>query len=231
MKNSNISKYLDQARKKASQNFANADGNFSGGTNFTQGFGNATGAMDRVAPTSQPYVINITNASGSAVANFSVLGANEVLGSGRWDDAGNYIKDGVTVSSGTPGISYKSMLFQFQQKPFTVGLTYVQSATANQVLQVFSIVTKDANGNQQSRPIVPTISPYQFQAGIVPVNMQYEVEGFTSIVFASILASATITVQLYPVDKIDLAAGLGGGSVAKTYSDPNVAKAGEITLK
>jgi hypothetical protein len=45
------------------------------------------------------------------------------------------------------------------------------------------------------------------------------------------LATASITFQFYPADKINVANGLSGSSVAKSYSDPGIVKAQEIVLK
>ena len=236
--NSNVKRYLANARANAHENFANADGAFDdasafGGNRFASANGNFAMAsgMGSAAPTSQPYVINVTSTSGSAVANFDILGSNQYLGkSANWTN-GNYVDGSVTISSGTPGVTYQEMLFQFQQQPFAVGLTYFQSATANQVLQTLQIVTKDANGNEAKRPIVPTIDPYQYQNGIVPIKQGFNVDGFTKITIASVLANASIAFQFYPADKINVAAGLSGSSVAKSYSDPGIVKAQEIVLK
>lgn len=237
---SNVKKYLANARANAHETFVNADGQFDdrtafGGNRFrgtSNNFSNATGGdMVASAPTSQPYVVNVVSTSGAAVADFAILGSYEFLGiSANWVN-GNYVNGSVTISSGTPGVTYQQMLYQFQNQPFAVGLTYYQSATANQVLQTLQIVTKDANGNESKRPIVPTIDPYQFQTGIVPIKQGYNVDGYTKIVIASVLANASIAFQIYPADKINVAAGLAGSSVAKTYSDPGIVKAQEIVLK
>jgi hypothetical protein len=234
----NVNRYLAAARANAHENFVNADGQFDdaasfGGNRFASANGNFAMAsgMGASAPTSQPYVVNVTSASGVAVANVDVLGSNQYLGkSANWVN-GNYVDGGITISSGTPGVTYQEMLYQFQQQPFAVGLTYYQSATTNQVLQTLQIVTKDANGNEAKRPIVPTIDPYQYQTGIVPIKQGYNVDGFTKITIASVLPTGAITFQFYPADKINVAAGLSGSSVAKTYSDPGIVKAQEIVLK
>jgi len=234
----NVKKYLAKARANAHENFANADGQFDdaaafGGNRFSAASGNFAMAsgIGASTPTSQPYVINVTSTSGAAVANFDILGSNQYLGkSANWTD-GSYVDGSITISSGMSGVTYQEMLYQFQQQPFAVGLTYLQSATANQVLQTLQIVTKDANGNEAKRAINPTIDPYQYQNTIVPIKQGFNVDGFTKITIASVLPSATITFQFYPADKINVAAGLSGSSVAKSYSDPGIVKAQEIVLK
>ena len=239
MKNS-VSKYIDQA-KQSKPSFAHFDGTFdvspSNNANvFANANGmyrNATGGQGGMAPTSQPYVVNVTNASGAAVQNVVLLGTFTYLNnppSGTWT-AGSLTIGSITISSGTPGITYQQMLSQFQVKPFLCGLTYYQSATAAQVSKVLTIKTKDANGNEQSMPIVPTIDPYQFQSGTIPLRNVYTVDGFTDITIAEVLASTTVSFQFYPADKIDPTKGLTSNNIASQYSDPGIVKAQPVTVQ
>ena len=74
---SNVRKYLASAQRNAMESFANADGfidedlSFTGDDFFNAGGNNMGGSVQ----TSQPYIINITSTSGSAVSNFEVLGS------------------------------------------------------------------------------------------------------------------------------------------------------------
>jgi hypothetical protein len=232
MKNANS--FLDNAMRNANADFANADGQFANDMYFSGGetdFFSASGDAGNIGGTSQPYIITVTSTSGSAVANFDVLGSYEYLTgpTGTWTN-GNLVIGSVTISSGTPNITYQQMLWQFQNAPFSVGLTYVQSATTNQVTQTFSIVTKDANGNIAQRPIVPTVDPYQFQSGIIPVSFGYRIDGFTKLTFSQILANATLTLQFYPSDNINVARGLAGSPVARQFRNPQIIKAQPIKM-
>ena len=241
MKNS-VSKYLADARANANQKFANADGRLDdatlAGANAFRGMGGYSSAdggnpgVRNSAPTSQPYVVNVTSTSGAAVADFAILGSNTYLygGTGTWTN-GSLVVGSITISSGTPGVTYQQMLAQFQNQPFAVGMTYYKSATANQVDQVLQIQTKDANGNESKMPIVPTTDPYQYQSGIIVLNNQFVVDGWTSLIVASVLANATITFQFYPADKINLTRGLENKSVGATFSDPGIVKAQEVVVK
>lgn len=243
MKNKSVSKYLADARATANQKFANADGRlddatlaganaFSGMSGYASADG-GNGGVRNSAPTSQPFVVNVTSTSGTAVADFAILGSNTYLygGVGTWDANGNLVIGSITISSGTPGVTYRQMLAQFQTQPFTVGMTYYKSATANQVDQVLQIVTKDANGNESKMPIDPSIDPYQYQAGIIVLNNQFVVDGWTSVVVASVLANASIQFKLYPADKINLTRGLENKSVGATFSNPGIVKAQEVVVK
>jgi len=232
-----IQKYLQDAKNNASAKFAHADGEFGSSTkNGDKGFSNATGSMPASmtkAPTSQPYVINVTSTSGSPVADFSILGSNTFLygsAGATWTN-GSLVIGSITISSGTPGVTYQQMLAQFTQQPFTCGLTYYKSSTAGQIDQILSVITRDANGNSQTMPIVPTIDPYQQQSNVIVIPNVFTVDGFTSVVIASVLANATVTFQLYPADKINLARGLDNQSVGANYSNPGIVKAQEVVVK
>lgn len=235
---SSVKKYLNEARGDVHNSFNHADGQFpepafprdafsSFGGN---GYRNAAGGSVAV-PTSQPYLINITSTSGAAVDNFDVLGSNEYLygSTGTWVN-GSLVIGSITISSGMPNITYREMLSQFLSNPFTVGLTYYASATANQVQQTIQVVAKDANGNEAKRPIVPVIDPYQFQSGVLALKDSYNIDGFTKLTIKSVLANATINLFIYPADNINLARGLNGNPVSKEFSDPGIQKAQKVTL-
>lgn len=229
-----INRYLDNAFDHANADFANADGTFAPDMQFSGGdrdFFSADGDAGNVGGTSQPYIVVVTSSSAAAVSNFDVLGSFEYLTptSGTWSN-GSLTIGSIVISSGTPNITYQQMLWQFQQVPFSVGLTYVQSSTTNQVTQTFSIVTKDANGNIAQRPVVPTVDPYQFQSGIIPVNFGYRIDGFTKLTFSQILANATVTLQFYPSDNINVARSLAGQSAARQFRNPNIVKAQKIQM-
>lgn len=238
-----IQKYLDDARSNSSQKFANADGEFSTSNrknsnpfaSMNGGYSNADGPQAPTpAPKSLPYVINVTSTSGAAVQNFAILGSNTYLyqNSGRtWDSNGNLVIGSITISSGTPGVTYQEMLAQFANQPFKVGLTYYRSATTNQIDQVVQIVSKDATGVQSLFPIVPTVDPYQQQSNVIVMDNPFEVDGFTTMVIASVLPNATITFQLYQSNKINLARGLENQSVGAEFSNPGIVKAQEVTVK
>lgn len=236
-----VQKYLADARNQANNSFANADGLLDDATraganafrNMSGGYSNADGGAGRnTAPTSQPYVVNVTSTSGAAVADFAILGSNTYLygQSGTWTN-GSLVIGSITISSGTPGVTYQQMLAQFQTQPFVCGMTYYRSATTNQVNQTLQIVTKDANGNESKMPIVPTTDPYQYQNGIIVLNNVFNVDGWTSLIIASVLAGSTITFQFYPADKINLSRGLENKSVAASFSNPGIVKAQEVVVK
>ncbi len=117
------------------------------------------------------------------------------------------------------------------QNPFSVGLTYLQSATANQVLETLAINTRDANGNEAQKTLVPTIDPYQQQSTIVAMRYGYRIDGFTKVIISNILANATVKLYFYPSDNINLARGLSGRPISEAFGNPGIVKAQTIKLQ
>lgn len=231
MKNTNVRSYLQRAQNSAMENFSNADGFIDNDLSFTgDDFFNAGGSQGASTPTSQPYIINVTSASGSAVANFEVLGSYQYINNSGFSSGGDLVIGSVTISSGIAGVTYQEMLYQFMNNPFSVGLTYIQSATANQILAPFSVNTKDANGNVAQKALIPTIDPYQNQTTVLTVKQAYRIDGYTKLIISQVLANATLTMQFYPADNINLARALGGQSVSKQFGTPPVSNGQTIRI-
>jgi hypothetical protein len=230
---SNVRKYLATAQRNAMESFAGADGFIDDDLSFTGDdfFRNANGMGGNSAPTSQPYIVDVTSTSGSAVSNFEVLGSFQYINNAGFQTNGDLVIGSITISSGIPDITYREMLYQFMNQPYSVGLTYIQSATANQVLETISVNTKDANGNTAQKTLVPTIDPYQQQTNIIAMNFAYRIDGFTKLIIRQVLANASIKLYFYPADNINLARALGGNSVAKQFANPNVVNGQTIRLK
>lgn len=228
---SNVRKYLASAQRNAMESFANADGFIDEDLSFTgDDFFNAGGNMGNVQ-TSQPYIVTVTSTSGSAVSNFEILGSYQYINNAGFTAGGDLVIGSITISSGIPDITYREMLYQFMNNPYSVGLTYIQSGTTNQVLETISVNTKDANGNLAQKTLVPTIDPYQQQTSIVAMKYAYRIDGFTKIVIRQILQNATVKFYFYPADNINLARALGGQPVSKQFGTPPVTNGQTIKIK
>jgi hypothetical protein len=221
---------MENARNFANENYLNADGFIDDDTSYFSGdedFFNANGLpMNQGAqvPTSQPYIITVSNASATSVSNFDVLGAyqyvNQVNGT-----TGNITISGVTISSGIANVTYGQLLYQSMNSPFSVGLTYIQAINNNaQITQPMTLNTQDANGNQALKTIVVTIDPYQQQSGVVAVKQVFRIDGYTKLTFSTILGSSVFQVQFYPADNINLSRGLAGKPASKQFGKPNIIK-------
>ena len=229
---SNVRKYLANAQNSAMESFSNADGFIDNDLSFTgDDFFNAGGMGGGNVQTSQPYILDITSTSGSAVSNFEVLGSYQYINNAGFQTNGDLVLGSITISSGISDVNYREMLYQFMNNPYSVGLTYIQSATANQVLETISVNTRDANGNLAQKTLVPTIDPYQQQTNIIAMKYAYRIDGFTKIILRQVLANATVKLYFYPADNINLARALGGNSVSRQFGTPPVTNGQTIRIK
>lgn len=222
---SKMQSYIQNARNNAARQHLNfVDSPKMNFVNQPSLYANGAGAAPGAAvKKSQPYSIVISSASGANVQNFDVLGAYQYLQNAGFTAAGDLVIGSITISSVIPGVTYREFLYQTMNNPFTVGMTYLScTSPAAQVNEVFSIVTKDANGTIITIPIVPAIDPYQQQTTVNVVDQEYRIDGFTKITFANILANAVFTVRFYPADNINPARALSGTAAGRAYGDPGV---------
>jgi hypothetical protein len=229
---SNVRKYLANAQRNAMESFSNADGFIDQDLSFTgDDFFNAEGMGGGSVQTSQPYIVNVVSTSGSAVPNFEILGSYQYINNAGFTAGGDLVIGSITISSGISDVTYREMLYQFMNNPYSVGLTYLQSATANQVLETLSINTRDANGNLAQKTLVPTIDPYQQQTTIIAMKYAYRIDGFTKVIIRQVLANSTVKLYFYPADNINLARALGGNSVSRQFGTPPVTNGQTIRIK
>jgi hypothetical protein len=230
-----IKQYMQNARNFANENYLNADGFIDDDTSYftaSEDFFNADGmpmasAPMASVPTSQPYIITVSNASASTVSNFDVLGAYQYLQTslGTFTN-GSLTISGVTISSGISNVTYQQFLYQSMNSPFSVGMTYVQSIAGSsaQITQPMTLNTQDANGNQALKTIVVTIDPYQQQTGVVAVKQLYRIDGYTKLTISSVLPSVVFQIQFYPADNINIARGLSGRPASRQFGNPKIVK-------
>lgn len=248
-----IEQYMKNARNFANENYLNADGFIDDDTNYftaSDDFMSADGmpmvqpqAMASV-PTSQPYIITVSNASASTITNFDVLGAYYYIsgtsmptatptGTVSFNTTGSMVVTAtgasgysITVSSAIANVTYQQLLYQSMNSPFSVGMTYIQSLGGSQaqITQPINLTTQDANGNQATKAIIITIDPYQQQSGVVAVKQLYRIDGYTKLTITTILPNAVFQIQFYPADNINLARGLSGRPASAQYGRPNIVK-------
>ena len=213
-----MSKYFSDARETANESFNSMDGseflNANGGS--SAGLGGAT---------SQPYILNIANSTASAVTNVVVGGAYTNLNATNFGNVA-----AITITMGIANLTYTEFLYQSMNKPFVVGLMYLSSANASQVLETLTIKQKDINGNESSKVIVPTLDPYQQQGDKIAISFNWKFDGFTSVTIASLLASATLKAYLYPAENVSTGRALTGGSVVKGFASPDIVKKDKVEV-
>lgn len=186
-------------------------------------YANGAGAPANGVKKSMPYAVNVTSVSASAVIDFDVLGSYEYINNAGFTAAGSLVIGSITISSAIPGVTYRELLYQAQNNPFTVGLTYLNCTTpAGQVQEPFTIITKDANGTAVTIPIIPSLDPYQQISTINVVEQEYRIDGFTKLRFANILANAVLNIRWYPADNLNPARALSGQPSGRAYGNPGV---------
>lgn len=207
--------YFEKAENFANENFSNYDGwsGFVDDYNYADGQGSAT------ALASLPYVINIANSTTDDVSSVIFLDANKA-GNASAPAFGNDAAISITMDG---NITYAEFLQAIKSEPFKVGLMHLQSSNTSQPYKQLTITNREANGRKLELPITPSLDPMQQQAGVSIVRYAFTVNAFTSIT-TTILASATLTVSMYPMQQINVARSLDGRTVAKDYSRPNLSQ-------
>ena len=229
-------KYFAQAEEEANESYLNYGGYPSVDAEFddyveaaggSQMLNQTGGGAMGGAPTSQPYIITLSNTTTNAITS-NIVGkafANITATS----PTANGIKTGMTYTMGVSGTTYVEFLYQQLNKPFIVGLTYVDATSQGQALKTLQLKVRDTNGNVQERTIVPTVDPYQQQNTILAVRQSWRWDGFTSIA-VDVDASSSVTFYFYPSENVNLTRGLAGQSVARGYGNPNVVRQDKVVL-
>jgi hypothetical protein len=151
---------------------------------------------DEIIP-SLPYIVNIENTTDKIIENVSLFFGNN-QNELAFDKKGNYVANGLIISSGVPNVTYKHIVKNFITNKFNIGLTYMQSATSNQVLEKFTYKHQNSNGVFYGRTITPTIDPYQQQTNIVAVKTEYTLDGDTEIILHKVHPKTTVGMYFYP---------------------------------
>jgi hypothetical protein len=208
--------YFERAESFANENFSNYDG----WNNFTDAYNYADGQGSASALASLPFVINISNSTTDDVANVVFLNAN-LAGNATAPAFGNNAAITIVMDGGV--ITYAEFLQSIKSEPFKVGQMYLESSNTSQPYKALEITNREANGRKLVTPVNPRRDPMQFQAGVVIVKAEFTVDAFTSIT-TTILASADLTVSLYPKEQLNVARSLDGRTVAKQYARPDLSQ-------
>lgn len=211
-----MEKYFSAAESAAHENFSNYAGDewnyFNDEYNYADG-----GSVDAAA--SLPFIINIANSTTNDVTGVQILGANSSLFGAT--NFGNNAAITITMDNGD--VTYTEFLESIKSEPFKVGLMYLQSSNTSQPFKQLTITYREPNGRKVTLPVTPALDPMQQQSGVTIVRHQFPVNAFTTIT-TTILASATLTMRLYPSQQLDIARTLAGQSVAKGYAKPNLSQ-------
>mgnify|MGYP001570953024 CR=1 FL=1 len=125
----------------------------------------------------------------------------------------------VGTTSQIPGVTYEAFLSQVASEPFKVWKTEIISSSYGQIEQPVAVRWRDANGDRKDFVISPHIDPNQPLTDRINDLTEYIFDGFTSLVFNQINASATVTLRLYPVRKFSAVNLLNGENPVEEYND------------
>lgn len=211
--------YFDEAEFYANENYSNASGEWSNFDTYDYfdeyNYAGGGGHSNANPASSLPYIINIQNTATTDQANVSVLGANVNINATNTGNPANIV---ITMDNGA--VTYIQFLQSIISEPFRVGLMYLQSANALQPFRQLLIEYIEPNGRTVNTPLTPALDPMQQQSGVTVVRHMFPVNANTAI-STTILASATLTLRLYPSQVLDVSRSLVGRSVDKNFSNPS----------
>lgn len=213
-------KYFEQASAFANENFSNYDGwgnNFVDEYNYADG---SQGASAQTALSSLPYIINILNTSTTDQTNVTILNAN-TAGNASAPAFGNNVAIQITMDNG--GITYAEFLQDIKSRPFKIGMMYLQSSNTSQIFKQLTITSRESNGLLNQLPVTPNLDPYQQQNTVTIINYMFSVNAYTSIT-TTILASALLTIKMFPAEVVDLSRSLDDRTVSKAYAKPGLSQ-------
>ena len=225
---------IQNFRNSAGQRFNNFDGggngsllaNKSGMAQKAPGF-NASG-NPQAAGIAPQYILQISNSSAAAQANFDIFGAaiylNGSFNGATWSNSGNLTIGTVTISSVLPNVTYQQILASSAAKPFKVGGVYLQSIAGStaQVTDVYQLTSQTAAGELYQMPIAPILDGYQFNAGITYNTTSFNVETMTKLTWSQIYGSAVFQIRIFPATIIDQSNALNNAQVHNTYQQGRV---------
>lgn len=210
--------YFDQAYAYANNNYSNATGDwgYAVGVEYNYADAGMVGVPSNANPAnSLPYVFNISNSTTDDVSSVTLLGANaNTVGA---TNNGNAAAITITYQSGA--VTYAQFLENIKSQPFKVGLMHIQSSNTSQPFQTLTITESSASGRSSTLPITPQLDPNQNQSGVTIVRHQFTVNAWLSISF-TVLASATVTISMYPMQELNIARGIDGRPVDQVYGAP-----------
>jgi len=142
---------------------------------------------------SQPFIVTLTNGTGSAIANVSFLDAINSIGA-----VNDGVTTGVTATYDIPGKNYEQFLRYLQSAPALIGQVTTASDTASNLRQSFKITTYNMQGDDFSKTIFPILNTFQNITTQVDTNVEFYLNASTQVILTSLAAGSSITFYFYP---------------------------------
>lgn len=180
-----------------------------------QVFAEGDAYTDGGKPKSDPFILVVENTTGATVSNIVLLNAST-----------NYVTGGavagLSITMGIFSFTYREFLSQIQNSPFRVAQTILESTSATQVSETFSIVHRDVRGDRNDFPLIFVKDPYQNQTATVKCDKGYTVDFMTQMNISRILANTTLKIYMYPAVTFKASRSLNNAPVLSDYTNPNV---------
>jgi len=190
------------------------------------------GNVRSISSAAQPYIITINNSNSFDVSNFVILNANQTppaqdpANQGGFIN-GNYLLNGVTVSSAINKVTYQSFIAQTQTQPFSVGTTVITTNNGinAQVSQPMVASVTDASGLTQGVPVALLKDPFQSQHDMIVCTTPYTIDGTAALTISTILAGANFNIYFYPTQSVNDSNQLNGQSSSANLPSPKIIRA------
>lgn len=173
-----------------------------------------------------PYVLQYTNYSSTTARTAYIFGYNDFFGTANF---GNYQAAGTWSNTTDVGVvnlqggTYSRLISQSNSSPFTISRWRFQSTTTGQLSVTMTVNYYNGNGALSTYPINLSIQRdmYAMQSDIVEFDKAVYIDGNTYLSF-NLLASAVVTISMYPTTIIDAKSRLRGGVSVRNTTAPKL---------
>lgn len=175
-----------------------------------------------------PIILQISNNSPLAVANFDVFSAQhlkEGFGGDSWSPEGSLTLQGITISSLFASSSYRQILSLAQNTPFKAGSVYLESINGpkDQVSDVYRLDFESTEGKICSTWIKPNKDSNQFaENGIAYSTVDFNMGPLTKLTWKTIYPLAVFQISIFPAHIINPSLALYSNNVHTHSTRPNV---------
>lgn len=173
---------------------------------------NADAATAGTSNPSQPFIVTLTNGTGSAISNVAFLDAINSIGA-----ANDGVTTGVTATYDIPGKTYEQFLRYLQSAPSLIGQVTTASDTASNLRKAFKITTYNMQGDDFSKTIFPIYNTMQNVLTQVDTNVEFYLNASTQVILTQLAAGSSISFYFYPRAVASTVAAISSG---RTFVNP-----------
>lgn len=143
-----------------------------------------------------PYILVLTNTSGSDVSDLNFLDAAANFGS-----VNSGVVATITPSWGVAGFTYQQFLGLLMTRDIVTSGFYIESSTNAQALATILFTTVNGQGDGEVSAVIPKIQLNQFQSGFAWASKAVHINKFTKATLSKLGAGLTYTLNIYVSDR------------------------------